>query len=115
MSNEIKVTFITGANLYFVVQSPAGLWWYPTGIVFETYNAAHWTNYAIPMTEVGVTGDYFGDFPTAITTPATYRWEARTQAGGTPATSDTPLVADDLVWNPAAIPTPLDRRQRGHG
>lgn len=97
MSNEIKVAFITGANLYFVVQSAGGGWWYTTGTAFEAYNAAHWAGYAVPMVEQGASGDYFGDFPTGIVS-GTYRWEARSRTGGTPATTDPPLVAEDFVW-----------------
>lgn len=75
-----------------MLMDPATLkFWNTNTSAFETFNAAHWTVYAIAMTEIGSTGIFQATFPAAITTITPTAVFYR-QASVSPATSDAPPI-----------------------
>lgn len=70
----------------------------PANYSWETYNSAHWTSYAIPMTELAL-----GTFYLSAVMPAGYQgdlWvQIYRQAGGSPATSDARQGDDQAYWD----------------
>ena len=90
--NPIETVFSSGATLYAVVHHPDGTVWNVSLAVFEAYNAAHWADYAVALTEQGASGYYRGTFPAGaagdfLTTEVVYQ-----QAGGSPALGDAPAT-----------------------
>jgi hypothetical protein len=84
----------TGKTLYGVLINSSGQFWYPTGSAFESYNSAHWSNYAIALVESGA-GDYVLTLPAgAIATPDALTIDYRLQAGGSAVTTDIPAGND---------------------
>lgn len=102
MANEIGTATATGRTLYAVVRNAAGQLWYTVTPAFEAYNAAHWTAYALALSEQGASGYYTASFPGAITTPGRYSIDVRQQLGGSPATSDPVVAGGSLVWSGTA-------------
>jgi hypothetical protein len=90
--NPIETVFSSGVTLYAVIHHTDGTVWNNVNLAYEAYNAAHWANYAIPLTEQGASGYFRGTFPAGaagdfLTTEVVYL-----QAGGTPATIDAPAT-----------------------
>ena len=88
MLNPIEIAYQTGATLYAVIHSAlAGTVWNQTNSAFESYNSAHWTQYAVALTEQTSSGYYSAAAPAGIgnilTTECVY-----SQVGGSPALSD---------------------------
>ena len=85
--NPMEVAYQTGATLYFIIHNKNGTVWNNSGSAFEVYNSAHWSQYAIALTEQAGSGYYSAAMPTAIginlVTECTYA-----QQGGSPALSD---------------------------
>lgn len=94
-----------GLTLYAIVRKLGNPW---NGAAFETYNAANWTNYDIPLTEQGASGYYRGTFPAGITDVAKYTIMIYQQYGGTP-------VETDGVFGPATIPWDGSAEEQGIG
>lgn len=85
----------TGLTLYAVVRTSADR--VANGTSLETYNASHWTSYAIALTDRGA-GYYDATFPALAA--GVYWVEVRQQAAGSPAITD--LIfdsAEKLFWN----------------
>lgn len=100
MSKELSIYYNSGANLYALLYNDEGKVW--NGSAFETYSSANWANYAIVLTENGASGDYFGDFPAAITTAGFYRFPVKVRAGGSPAEGDVGIAGGpdiNIEWN----------------
>lgn len=102
MANELNVTNSTGQTMYCIVVSGA---MFLNGTTLEAYNAAHWTNYAISLTDPHTIGMYSGTMPLASAgnySPNYYR-----QASGSPATTDAPALAVEpngpLFWSGTAF------------
>ncbi len=101
MAKEIQVAgLVTATNYYAIARNASGQYIYGDGSVADTYNPAHWTNYAIgagspaTLTEFGSTGSYWADVSgTNFTlTTAQFNVEIRQRIGGSAATTD-PVVA----------------------
>jgi hypothetical protein len=107
MAGELQAQYTTGKTLYAVILSPSGQAWYTVTPAFENINAAHWTSYAITMTEATGTGLYLGTFPTGIVTIGTYSILVYVQAGGSPADTDTLIAAGTVLWSGTAALTPV--------
>lgn len=87
MSKPIEVLYVTGRTLYAIIINPNGQYWRVDNLVFENFNAANWTHYAVALTENSPTAYYRATYPTQITTvvPSDAVYE---QLAGSPATSD---------------------------
>lgn len=71
--------------------------YYTTGSVYETYNSAHWSAYAIALTETGLgTGVYTAAVPTAAKSAMVYQ-RVYARSLSTAATTDTLLAATALT------------------
>lgn len=92
MSFPIEIGFTTGATLYAIIRHPNGQFWNNNTLAFENYNSAHWTNYAIALTETGATGLYAGTYPATISNVLTIEYIFN-QQGGSPAVTDVPNIA----------------------
>lgn len=84
----ITSIYTSGVTLYAVlIDADSGKFW--NGSAFENYNAAHWSTYAVALTEFTSSGIYSATRPAGVagflTIEAVYL-----QAGGTPATGDAP-------------------------
>lgn len=66
MSAIIECISRTGQTLYSVVHNNSGQLWNTSGLAFENYNSAHWSNYVISLTEQSPTGYYMAAFPSTI-------------------------------------------------
>lgn len=88
---------------YFVVRNAVGQYWYTTTPAWESYNAAHWTAYAIAMSQDGSSQNYAGTFPSAIAVGA-YQLSAYAQSGGSPAIGDVLIGTNSRFdWTGSAI------------
>lgn len=98
MAGELQVVGPgTGLTIYAVLHDHSAQVWYPTGSTFETYNAAHWTNYAIALTEQGASGFYAGTMPSC---PAgLVNIDYRQRVGGSAAVSDPCVGSGTTAWN----------------
>lgn len=89
MNAPIQAIYSSGQNLYAVLVNPDGTVWNQNLSVWETYNSAHWPQYAVVLTEYTGSGFYRAAYPIAepdaLSTDIIY-----TRVGGTPALGDTP-------------------------
>lgn len=99
MANEIKISFRAGENLYFITQNQDGLFWNTLLEEFEEYNAAHWEDYATPMTAVGNSRVHQSPFPADIITAGLYRVDVRWRQDVSPGPIDKPLASRTVDWN----------------
>lgn len=105
MSNEIQARGPgVGRTCYFTIHSSSGQIWSTSGSTgaFESFVSGNWPDYAISMTEQGVSNFYAGNFPTAV--PAgVYSIDMRQQLGGAAAQTDGGVAAGDYQWGGAAV------------
>ena len=99
----IEAIYQTGVNLYVVLHNPNGQVWNTNSQAWEAYNSAHWSNYAISLTEQTGSGYYSAAMPSGIgavlPTEVTY-----VQAGGSPTLGDAPaFVGQSQGTNVAAV------------
>lgn len=92
MSFPIECALQTGQVVYAVIHSPDGEVWNNTTKAFEAFNAGHWTNYAIALTEQGVSGYYKATYPAELTGVLTTEVLYIAADGVTPATTDGPPI-----------------------
>lgn len=102
MANEIATATTSGQTLYAVLRNSAAQVWSTPTQAFEAYNSAHWTSYALALSEQGASGYYVASFPVAIAAPGRYSIEIRVQSGASPALADSVLTGGSLVWNGSA-------------
>lgn len=107
MSNEFEAYGGQDATVYVILKgsgSNRGKVW--NGTTFVTYATADIASYDIALTELGTSsGQYQGDFPTAITSGGSYSWVAYQQAGGSPAEGDTVIGTGSEDWTGSASAT----------
>lgn len=89
----IEAYFTVAQTLYvFQFNRITGQVWNNNTLAFETWNSAHWTQYAIALTEKSLSGYYTATRPVGLAsylvTDVLYQ-----QAGGSPASSDAPPQA----------------------
>ncbi|MGD9644304.1 MAG: hypothetical protein AB7U73_01240 [Pirellulales bacterium] len=102
MANEFVTKQYADLTINHYVWSGAQIY---NGSAFVDPDPDDWSTYAIPATEVPLTGGqsrYKADFPTSITTAGVYRIETSIQAGEAPDQNDPdygPPVA--LAWDGA--------------
>ncbi|HVS73088.1 MAG TPA: hypothetical protein VHQ47_17670 [Phycisphaerae bacterium] len=102
MASELKIAAPSGLAIYAIIVSMAGT--FAAGTSLEAYDAAHWTDYAVALTEIGA-GIYAGDFPALAADSYGILYFRR--AGATPAVSDAPAIgAENILWDGAAIGIP---------
>lgn len=91
MSNEIQISSAdANGTVYAIVQLTANSQYW-NGTTLENYNASNWTKYAISFTIDSTTNLYQASFPPAPN--GLYNVLIYSQAGMTPATSDTKILA----------------------
>lgn len=113
MSGELQAQAATGANVYAIILNASGQAWYTVTPAFEAINAAHWTSYAITLTEAAGTGLYVGNFPTAIVTFGQYSALVYQRAGSSPADTDTLVAAGLVNWSGTAALNPTGTNSTG--
>lgn len=96
--NEIHVFQSGATNLFAVIRNGAGLVWYPTGQVFETWGTGARTagDYDIALTDKSG-GMFVGDFDTNIAV-GLYIIVGHQQAGGLPDDADPAIYIDQGYW-----------------
>lgn len=104
MSKEIFNTLPDGLTVYFtLVDLSTGKYYYPVTPIFETYNASHWTSYALPTTKqvisAGGNANYYADMP-AVAAGA-YQIVMYYQVGGSAAATDTAEWSTVIQWDGA--------------
>jgi hypothetical protein len=99
MSNEIQFTDASGNTDYATITNSVGQWW--NGSAFESFNGAHWGNYAVSAAEFGTSGTYAASAPGMAA--GVYGVVARTQAGGSPAEGDAVVAEGELEWDGADV------------
>lgn len=100
----------TGSTVYFIVRTPSGDPVKLSGLISESWDATHWSQYVFG----GVT--YVNEqVPTAFfvcTFPALaagiYPVTAHVQAGGSPADTDEQVAAGEVSWNGTGINTSVN-------
>ena len=114
MAGELQSQYTSGKTLYAVILNSSGQAWYTVTPAFENINSAHWTSYAIALTEQSGTGLYIGNFPTAIATFGEYGVVIYNQAGGSPADTDGPsIAAGNVDWSGTAALKPVSTNSSG--
>jgi hypothetical protein len=101
MANEWKLQGVSGTNYYVVLINSAGQFWNTSTPGWEAYNATHWANYAVIITEVGA-GIFMGNMPGAINTGQLVNGCFYQRAGATPATTDTGVGSYLIDWSGSA-------------
>lgn len=93
MSLYVQSIYTTGLTLYAIIHnlSTNQVWRTDTN-VWEAYNSAHWTSYALALAEQASSGYYSAAYPAGITNTLTSE-AIYVQAGGSPALSDAPSIA----------------------
>lgn len=96
MADELRLPYQGAATLYAVIRRIAdGYVW--NGTAFEAFSAGSIANYDIALTDQG--GDYYtADWPTAMAAGTACTVLYYYQAGGSPATTDDLLHAEDVTW-----------------
>lgn len=100
MANELQVTFEQGKTLYAVIYNQtSGMPWSTSGAGgFSAFVSGAWPEYAISLTEQGVSSFYAGNMPSAI--PAgLYSVQAREQIGGGALQTDPPVGDGNVNWD----------------
>ena len=96
MASELSVTNTTGTNVYAILivstGSDGGKYWKHDSSILETFSAANWGNYDVPLTEDAGTGIFRVGMP-AVPSGNYYDVLFYARAGGSPAVSDTKLAA----------------------
>lgn len=110
-------TFVgTSGSTYYVVviRTSDGGWWNTAGTpAFEAFNAANYTNYGIAATEFGSTGIFQYTIPAMAA--GLYNVQAKLQAGGSPAASDTNGPGGWLDWSGTAVIRQSQLADTSHG
>jgi hypothetical protein len=111
MARELQAFGPIGAAAYgLLFHDGFGLVWNNTSHAFETPAAANWASYALPFTEQGGTGIFFGDMPAGLAR-GTYAYIVRKQLGTTPVPTDGWLDQGSIEWSGSAtvsLATQLD-------
>lgn len=89
MSYPIELAIFFPGTYYAVIHHPNGTVWNNVTLVFEAFNAAHWTQYAIVLSPQGASGYYSVAYPSQITGVLTTELFYQ-QAGGGPLITDQP-------------------------
>jgi len=95
MSAIIECISQTGQTLYSTIHNSSGQLWNTSGLAFENYNSAHWSNYVISLTEQSPTGYYTAAFPSQVS--AGKYTEVFYQGLG--ATTDPVIGNSSIYWN----------------
>jgi hypothetical protein len=105
----------TGATVYATIRTEARTMWYTVTPALEALTVAHWTSYAIALTETpGSSYFYVGTWPAALSTPGWYWVDLYQQAGGSPAIGDTLAGGMMAWWNGTTLrPQAADATQIG--
>lgn len=83
-----------GVSLYAIIRDKTGQVW--NGSAFEAYNVAHWSTYAIALTEQTSSGYYLVSFPAAI--PAG-KYSFVIHQGSPPTAGDQPFDRGFIDWD----------------
>ena len=93
MSLYIPAIYTSGSTLYAILHNlSTNQVWRVDTTVWEAYSSAHWTSYALALTEQASSGFYSAAYPAGITNTLTSE-AIYVQAGGSPALSDAPSIA----------------------
>lgn len=104
MANEFVTQYTTGSTLYTVRFDAVGQVFNKDTGLYEAFNGANWAHYAVPQTESGTSGFYFGSMG-AGSPAGLYEIVMYAQVGGTPALTDTFLGSRPFEWDgTAAVP-----------
>lgn len=95
--SEFIVQYYSGLTVYAIVVNESSEVYHNPTPGFEPFNVDHWATYARPMSEVGSTGVYLGDFPTIAAD--NYAISIYAQIDASPNVSDTGLAYYPLRWN----------------
>lgn len=90
------VLYTAGLNLYVTYRDPISLKWFHPVNGMETYNAAHWSAYGIPLTEIA-DGQY--SVATPLTAPATYVSTTYQRVTGSRLITDPPVFGGQGYWD----------------
>ena len=102
MANELCVISSSGQTWKAIVCVGAE---FANGTTLEAYNAAHWTNYGITLSDANNLGRYIGSMPALSANPV--RIDYYQQAGGTFAVTDAPALATESnYWDGTQFSTP---------
>lgn len=63
MKQPMQAQYATGRIVYVVIQAPDGTFWNTDSEAFEVYNSAHWSDYAVSLSEFSGSGIYRGVYP----------------------------------------------------
>ena len=108
MSNEIEYAYATGKSLYALIMNASGQVWNTSTAAFVSPSTGSWTSYPVAVNEQSSTGLFTGSFPTGITSPGTYTVMVYAQAGGSAASTDTPIATGAIDWSGTAEMTLAD-------
>lgn len=105
MAGELQITYENGKSLYAVVYNQtSGMPWSTSGGTggFSVFNSGAWPQYAITMTEQGVSSFYAGSFP-ANAAAGSYSVSVREQLGGSAAQTDPPVGDGNINWDGSKV------------
>lgn len=101
MANEIRGVAPSGSTLYARIMNSSGNLW--NGSSFEAYNASHYGNYDLAMTEQGASGVFVASFPSGISSSGTYEYFVHLQSGGSPAEGDLVTNTGKVDWTGSSV------------
>lgn len=111
MARELQAFGPLGVSAYgLLFHDGFGVVWNKSTLAFETPGVGNWANYALPFTEQGGTGIFFGDMP-AAQARGTYSYLVKRQLGTGPVPTDPEMGQGSLEWSgsaPVSLATQLD-------
>lgn len=103
MANEVLFTYTTARTCYVFILNKIGQVYNTSSTLFETYNTANISLYAISATGQGSASPYYeATFPSIIAA-GIYSASARQQLGGSVSENDPVIAGGDIQWNGAAV------------
>lgn len=101
MAAELRAGSLPASTIYAHIYNRISRVW--NGTSFVVYGVGSYSSYVIPMTELGGSGVYVGDFPAGITDSMSYEIFYYLQDGGSPIEGDRIIATGTILWDGSAI------------
>src|SRR5690348_10100258 len=99
-NNVLSFPATTGASIDLYIEYDGQLW---NGSAFEAIQSAHWTAYAVAMTEQNGTGTFNATMPAAVPPASNYGFIVRQRASTNASPTDILLGSLQTSWDGANL------------
>ena len=98
MADQLQARAPTGETVYFLVRGADGTVW--NGSALAAYSTGSYTSYDVAATEQGTASGWYTAAVPAGLPSGYYEYEAKVQAGGSPADLQKTMAEDSRRWAP---------------